>query len=180
MLNQEYVVLVNAQDEVLGLEEKLKAHELGLLHRAFSIFVFRRQFSTIEFLMQKRHKDKYHCGGLWTNTCCSHPRWGEDILEAGQRRLKEEMSITVPLRKIGSFQYRAEFDNGLIECELDHVLIGEFEETQTIHCNPLEVENSRWQSFPNLMDELALYKEHYTPWLKSALNIVQENLCLNY
>src|SRR5688500_14875256 len=112
---EEHVILVDKQDTMLGVEEKIKAHQLALLHRAFSVFVYRKQAGSIEFLLQQRHKNKYHSGGLWTNTCCSHPRVGESIVFAGERRLKEEMSVQVPLIPVGSFQYFTKFENGLTE-----------------------------------------------------------------
>jgi isopentenyl-diphosphate delta-isomerase len=112
------VILVNDRDEPIGLMEKLEAHQKGLLHRAFSIFIFN---SSGELLLQRRSLHKYHSGGLWTNTCCSHPSPAEDILAAAQRRLNEEMGFTAPLEKIFDFIYKAEFDNGLVEYEFDHV-----------------------------------------------------------
>src|SRR5262245_48260979 len=108
---QESVILVDEQDQILGTEEKIRAHELGLLHRAFSVFVYRKTKNDVELLLQQRHFEKYHCGGLWTNTCCSHPRLSETIVEAAERRLKEEMSLTLPLTPIGNFIYRAAFSN---------------------------------------------------------------------
>lgn len=117
------VILVNEQDEPVGTMEKIEAHQKGLLHRAFSVFVMNEQG---EMLLQQRALDKYHSGGLWTNTCCSHPLPGEDIPTAAHRRLQEEMGFDCPLQEIFSFTYRAEFDNGLTEHEFDHVLIGKY------------------------------------------------------
>jgi len=179
MLVEERVVLVDEYDQVLGTEEKIKAHELALLHRAFSVFIYRRSDSSIEFLLQQRHRDKYHCGGLWTNACCSHPRIDEEILSAGRRRLKEEMSIDLPLRKIGSFQYKAHFENGLTEHEFDHVLVGEYNSSQMITVNPAEVQAFRWISTESLLQELSSSTKHFTPWFKQALNLVLEDLCFN-
>jgi isopentenyl-diphosphate delta-isomerase type 1 len=178
-MNTEYVVLVNEQDEVLGTEEKITAHKLGLLHRAFSIFVYRYTGNVIEFLLQQRHQNKYHCGGLWTNTCCSHPRLGEDIISAGRRRLKEEMSIDIPLKQLRSFNYHINFDNGLSEHELDHVLIGKHDPSQVVILNPDEAQAFRWISREQLLEELCLHANSYTPWFKPALNIVLEDLCIN-
>lgn len=178
-MNMEHVVLVNEQDEELGVEEKLAAHKLGLLHRAFSVFVYRNTEGGIEFLLQQRHQNKYHCGGLWTNTCCSHPRQGEAVILAGQRRLKEEMSIDLILKNVGSFRYHAAFDNGLTEYELDHVLIGEYDPSQPVILNPSEAQAYRWVSCEQLLEELSLYTKNYTPWLKPALNLVLEGLCIN-
>ena len=109
MILEDHVVLVDENDQVLGIEEKIKAHELALLHRAFSVFIYRKQKDSIEFLLQQRHQNKYHCGGLWTNACCSHPRLNEDVLLAGQRRLNEEMSINIPLNFVDTFIYKAKF-----------------------------------------------------------------------
>src|SRR5687768_14206462 len=118
------VILVNEQDEPVGTMEKLEAHQKGLLHRAFSVFVVNKNG---EMLLQQRAQDKYHSGGLWTNTCCSHPLPGENVLDASHRRLMEEMGFDCPLREIFSFTYRAEFDNGLTEHEFDHVFFGEYD-----------------------------------------------------
>ena len=131
----EKVILVDENDNEVGLEEKLKAHKEGKLHRAFSIFVFN---SKNELLLQQRAKEKYHCGGLWTNTCCSHPRSGESIEEAAHRRLIEEMGFDCDLKEIFSFIYAANLDNGFQEHEYDHVLIG------------------RCDKFPNLNKEEAM------------------------
>lgn len=181
----EHVVLVNEKDETLGIEEKMKAHQAGLLHRAFSVFVFRKSrdpktIDQIEFLLQQRHQDKYHCGGLWTNTCCSHPRLNEDILLAGRRRLNEEMSLDLPLLSVGSFLYRSVFQNGLIEHEFDHVLIGEFKETMNIVLDPKEVESFAWHSYEFLQKDLTIHSEQYTPWFKPVLHLAWEGICRNY
>jgi isopentenyl-diphosphate Delta-isomerase len=130
----EQVILVNEQDEPLGLMEKMEAHEKGILHRAFSVFLFNDRH---QLLLQKRALTKYHSGGLWTNTCCSHPRENEEVLDAGNRRLREEMGIQSQLTNVFSFVYRAELDNNLIEHELDHVLVGTFNDTP--QPNPEEV-----------------------------------------
>lgn len=180
----EHVVLVDETDEILGIEEKMKAHQEGLLHRAFSVFIFRRgENSNIEFLLQQRHPDKYHCGGLWTNTCCSHPRLNEEVHLAGRRRLKEEMSLDLPLIPVGTFLYRAFFQNGLIEHELDHVLIGEFKHDSNysnIEFDPEEVANFSWKSLEDLEQELQIHPELYTPWFKPALKLAWEGICHNF
>jgi isopentenyl-diphosphate delta-isomerase type 1 len=172
----EYVVLVDEQDKEIGSEEKIRAHQLGLLHRAFSVFIYRKIGTEVEFLLQKRHFEKYHCGGLWTNTCCSHPRLNETVVMAAERRLKEEMSLTVPLKVIGSFIYRAPFDNGLIEHELDHVLWGESLGTEAVNYNPTEVEDCRWVTSNRLREDLLQEPKIYTPWLAPAFELVQEKL----
>ncbi len=177
---EEQVVLVNSKDEVVGTEEKLKAHELGLLHRAFSVFVYRYVDDKIEFLLQQRHQDKYHCGGLWTNTCCSHPRLTEDIISAGRRRLKEEMSLDVPLTRVGQFEYRTSFSNGLIEHELDHVMIGEYNPTQTIVLAPAEAQAYAWRSVEEIQHDLLLNPTKYTPWFQTAFDFALRELCFSF
>lgn len=179
MNSAEQVVLVNENDEVLGTEDKIRAHELALLHRAFSVFVYRKQNGMVEILLQQRHHNKYHCGGLWTNTCCSHPRLGEGIVEAGKRRLQEEMALNVPLRQVGSFQYKAKFPNGLTEHEFDHVLVGEYREEQPIVFDPTEVEAFRWIKTEDLIQALSDFPHQYTPWFKPALQFVLEDLACN-
>jgi isopentenyl-diphosphate delta-isomerase len=183
MMEKEKVVLVSPKDEPLGTEEKLKAHQLGLLHRAFSVFIYRtggeNRGEELEFLLQKRHNEKYHCGGLWTNTCCSHPRLNETVISAAERRLKEEMSLSISLHHAGSFIYRAAFENGLIEHEFDHVFLGEFKESdnpQTIKIDPKEVQEYRWLSLPLLENELSNYPETFTPWMRPAFAIAMEYL----
>ncbi len=174
-MTEDKVVLVNQQDEPLGTETKLKAHELGKLHRAFSVFIFYKDKGELKLLLQQRHPDKYHSGGLWTNTCCSHPRPEEDVLKGGERRLKEEMGITITLTQAGHFQYRAEFENGLIEHEYDHVLVG-VADSKSVDFNKTEVFATRWTSIPDLLEDLEKYPEKFTPWFKQALDIALESL----
>jgi len=173
----EMVVLVDAHDNQLGLEEKIRAHEQGLLHRAFSVFIFRNSGDTPELLLQQRNINKYHCGGLWTNTCCSHPRTGEEIVNAGERRLQEEMGFYAKLHHVGAFKYRAEFANGLIEHEFDHVLLGTYNGSE-LEFNPDEVQAYRWVSIADLKLNLAAEPENYTPWLAAALAIVENKWSL--
>lgn len=173
---EEYVILVNEQDEMIGLEEKMRAHELGLLHRAFSICVYRRTETGTEILLQQRAHEKYHCGGLWTNTCCSHPRENETVMEAANRRLYEEMSFNVPLTEIGTFLYKAAFDNGLTEHELDHVLIGEYANFHPIFFNKEEVASYQWIEINELLNELKTTPEKFTPWFKPALDLALARL----
>ncbi len=174
MTATEQVILVNENDEPQGTAEKLAAHQEGLCHRAFSVFIFRKQ-PQLEVLLQKRARHKYHSPGLWTNTCCSHPRPNEDILQAGQRRLKEEMGIETMLKWVGSFHYIAHFDNGLIENEVDHVLIGSAI-NPTFQINLEEVEDFRWVSPLELNREIALSPGKFTPWLKQAFDIAERSL----
>ena len=122
-MNREEVILVNEADEQIGVMEKMEAHEKGLLHRAFSVFIFNDKG---EMLLQQRALNKYHSGGLWTNACCSHPRPGEDTLQAAKRRLMEEMGIETSLTLKNSFTYKTAFENGLTEHEFDHIFIGTF------------------------------------------------------
>lgn len=171
----EHVILVDELDNPRGTEEKLVAHQLGHLHRAFSVFIFKKQEDKLLFLLQQRARDKYHSGGLWTNTCCSHPRPDESTKGAAERRLKEEMGITANLKPIGQFIYRAELDNNLVEHELDHVLIGEIDE-QEIPFNPAEVMAYRWVSLAELMTQLEQHPEQYTAWLKQVAKIVSNAL----
>lgn len=177
MATLEQVILVDPKDSVVGVEEKLKAHRLGLLHRAFSVFIYRETENGIEFLLQKRHPAKYHSGGLWANACCGHPRPQEEIAEGATRRLFEELSIKVPLKVLGSFIYRAEFENGLIEHELDYVLIGECEFGSSFSADPEEIAECRWLSVSALEEELNSFPHHFTPWFKPALTVVLEKTC---
>jgi len=169
------VILVDKDDKEIGVEEKIKAHQQALLHRAFSVFIYRKQNDNVELLLQQRHPQKYHCGGLWTNTCCSHPQPGETVLQASTRRLHEEMGIEAKLQEIGVFTYRAEFDNGLTEYEVDHVLIGELAQ-ENFAVNHAEIANYRWLSIKDLESALQQNPELYTPWLLQALSLVKRHL----
>ncbi len=173
MSQPEVVVLVDQFDNQVGTMDKMRAHSLGLLHRAFSVFILRKQDQQVEILLQQRNVDKYHCGGLWTNTCCSHPRIGEEIVAAGERRLQEEMGLQIPLQLIGNFTYRAEFANGLVEHEFDHVLVGMYDDSP-INFNPTEVQDFRWIKLADLETELEHNSQAYTPWLKGALKICKD------
>lgn len=158
---EEYVILVNEQDEPQGLMEKMEAHRKALLHRAFSVFVFNDKN---ELLLQQRAQHKYHSPLLWTNTCCSHQRDGENSIEAGLRRLEEEMGFSCNLEEIFSFVYKAPFDNGLTEHELDHVMIGKYNENPII--NPDEVESYKWCALDDVKQDMTLHPEKYTAWFK--------------
>jgi len=166
------VILVNEQDEEIGTAEKYLAHQRGLLHRAFSVFVFRYAAENQpELLLQQRAMSKYHSAGLWTNACCSHPQPGEDILLAAKRRLQEELGLNLPeLKALGRFHYTAHFENGLTENELDHVFIGYYQ-GEKIAPNPAEVENIRWVSPTVLKEELRLKSDQFTVWFEQALKI---------
>lgn len=167
----EHVILVDKNDNPIGQQEKQKAHELAQCHRAFSVFIYRLNAQNeIETLLQQRHFDKYHCGGLWTNTCCGHPRPGEVTIDAATRRLYEEMGIQSELKEVGVFHYIASFDNGLTENEVDHVFIGEMSE-ETIQPHPLEIHQYRWITLQDLEYELQKNAAQFTPWLLQALRI---------
>jgi isopentenyl-diphosphate delta-isomerase len=153
------VILVNSNDEEIGSMEKLEAHQKGILHRAFSVFIFNNKH---KLLLQKRALDKYHSGGLWTNTCCSHPSPGEEILAAAKRRLIEEMGICAPLEIISSFIYKAAFENGLIEHEFDHILIGRYNDE--VEINPMEVMDYKWISITDLNKEVSRHPDEFTIW----------------
>lgn len=165
----EFVVLVDEQDNAIGTMEKQQAHVEGVLHRAFSIFIFN---SEKKLLLQKRASSKYHCGGLWTNTCCSHPRENETVLDAANRRLEEEMGMFCNLQSIFSFVYKAEFENGLTEHEFDHVFFGESNSTPTINLE--EVEDFRYVGMEELQIEINENPAHFTPWFLIALDRVKE------
>lgn len=155
------VILVDTKDNQIGISEKLEAHKKGLLHRAFSIFLFN---DNNQLLLQKRAEDKYHSSELWTNTCCSHPAPGEFMVKHAQNRLNEEMGISTSLKHLFSFIYRAEFENGLIEHELDHVFIGYFN-TQPLP-NPMEVSDWKYATLNEIKDEIEQAPESYTYWFK--------------
>lgn len=158
---EEYVVLVNPENEVLGTMPKLEAHEKGVLHRAFSVFIFNENG---ELMLQQRAACKYHSPLLWTNTCCSHQRIDEDNISAGRRRLQEEMGFTADLTELFSFVYKAPFDNGLTEHELDFVLIGHFEDQPNI--NKEEVEHWKWITIEDLLQDIEKNPDDYTIWFK--------------
>ncbi|MEE9406589.1 MAG: isopentenyl-diphosphate Delta-isomerase [Polaribacter sp.] len=158
---EEQVVLVDENDNQIGLMPKMEAHEKAVLHRAFSVFVFNEKG---ELMLQQRAAHKYHSPLLWTNTCCSHQRDGESNVEAGKRRLHEEMGFTTELKEVFHFIYKAPFDNGLTEHELDHVLIGEFDELPSI--NEDEVAACKWMSLEEVKVDIENQPETYTEWFK--------------
>ncbi len=157
----EQVILVDEQDQPIGLMEKQAAHLEPHLHRAFSVFVFN---SKGELLLQQRAFLKYHSPGLWTNTCCSHPREGETVMEAATRRLKEEMGMKCELREVYTFIYKAPVGQGLTEHEFDHVLIGQTDETPCINSD--EVASWKYTSLDDLEKDIQLHPELYTEWFK--------------
>jgi isopentenyl-diphosphate delta-isomerase len=166
----EKVILVNEKDEQVGTEEKMKAHSNGgILHRAFSIFVFN---SRGELMLQRRALTKYHSKGLWTNTVCSHPREGESILDASHRRLMEEMGFDCPLAEKFSFTYHENAGSELTEWEYDHVLFGAYEAEPKP--NHEEVDAWKWVTLDELKKDVAEHPERYTAWLKIVLDRVIE------
>jgi len=160
-MKEEIVILVNEQDEQIGLMAKMEAHEKAVLHRAFSVFVFNKKN---ELLLQQRAADKYHSPLLWTNTCCSHQRDGESNINAGKRRLQEEMGFVCELKELTSFIYKAPFDNGLTEHELDHIMMGYYNDDPKI--NKEEVENFKWMTVAEVKDDILKQPSIYTEWFK--------------
>jgi isopentenyl-diphosphate Delta-isomerase len=165
LATEEFVILVDESDRQIGTTEKLQAHLEGKLHRAFSIFVVNGKG---ELLLQKRAKAKYHSGGLWTNTCCSHPRPDESMEAAVDRRLQEEMGFTCALKPLFSFVYRAELDRGLVEHEFDHVFGGRYEGSPKP--NPEEVEDWQWIELAALQIDIQQNPDRYTYWLRMCLD----------
>jgi isopentenyl-diphosphate delta-isomerase len=160
-MKEEEVILVDINDRPLGTMPKMEAHEKAVLHRAFSVFILNKKG---ELLLQQRAWKKYHSPGLWTNTCCSHQRMGESNLEAGHRRLQEEMGMHTDLRELFNFIYKAPFDNGLTEHELDHVLLG-YSDTDPV-INPEEVATFRWASLEAIAVDMTEQPQQYTEWFK--------------
>lgn len=156
---EEQVILVDAQDNPIGLMPKMEAHEKGVLHRAFSVFILN---TNNELMLQQRALHKYHSPGLWTNTCCSHQRDGESNIAAGKRRLQEEMGVETELHEITSFIYKASFDNGLTEHELDHIMIGHYDGLPNINLN--EVASWKWMPIEAVRDDINQHPEKYTAW----------------
>ncbi|MFT3795458.1 isopentenyl-diphosphate Delta-isomerase [Flavobacterium sp.] len=160
-MKEENVILVNEQDQPIGLMPKLEAHQKAVLHRAFSVFILNDQN---EIMLQQRAHQKYHSPLLWTNTCCSHQREGESNIEAGKRRLFEEMGFEAELTELFHFIYKAPFDNGLTEHELDHVMIGRYNGQPKI--NPDEVEAWKWMAIEDVQADMQNHPENYTVWFR--------------
>lgn len=158
---EEHVILVDQQDNPRGLMPKMEAHEKAELHRAFSVFIFNEKN---ELMLQQRAKHKYHSPLLWTNTCCSHQRDGESNVQAGKRRLFEEMGFVTEIKEVFSFIYKAPFDNGLTEHELDHVMVGYYNEDPII--NRDEVEAFKWMTLDDVKTDIENRPELYTAWFK--------------
>lgn len=162
-MKEQEVILVNEQDEEVGTAAKMEVHEKGLLHRAFSVFIFDIGG---RMLLQQRAPGKYHGAELWTNACCSHPMPGEDVEYAAHRRLKEELGFDCPLRRIFAFTYHAQVENGLTEHEYDHVFAGEYE--GAIHPDPNEVAGVKYASMEDIRKELEQTPERFTSWFRIA------------
>ncbi len=160
-MKEELVILVDENDNQIGLMPKMEAHENAVLHRAFSVFIFNEKN---ELMLQQRALHKYHSPGLWTNTCCSHQRDGESNLAAGKRRLFEEMGFVTELKETTSFIYKAPFENGLTEHEYDHILVGHFENDPEI--NKEEVAEWKWMDLELVKIDIQLAPESYTAWFK--------------
>ena len=167
------VILVNGQDEQTGVMEKMEAHQKGLLHRAFSIFIFN---SRGEMLLQQRASSKYHSPDLWTNACCSHPQPGESTEQAATRRLREELGFETKLSGIFSFTYRAVFENGLTEHEFDHVLIGTY--NGQVFPNVDEVKDYCFMKPEKIRESLSSHPHKYTEWFKIAFPKLEEYLAV--
>ena len=162
------VILVDSRDQPVGAMGKLEVHQKGLLHRAFSIFIFNAKG---EMLLQRRALGKYHSGGLWTNACCSHPTPGEETKRAAHRRLVEELGFDTPLEKIFDFVYKYEFENGLTEHEFDHVFAGYYNEE--VRPDPAEVMETSFRSVADIHHSLQTNPEQFTAWFKLALPKMQ-------
>ncbi len=166
----EKVILVNKKDKAIGVEEKMKAHLKGKLHRAFSIVIFNKKG---ELLIQKRAKTKQHSPGLWSNTCCSHPRPKESLKQAAKRRLKEEMGIRADLKRVFSFIYKAKLGN-LVEYEFDHIFLGRFDGKPKP--NKKEVEDWKWIELADLKAHLKKNPQKYTFWFKIILDRIEKEI----
>lgn len=160
------IILVDIFDNEVGHTDKADAHARGLLHRAFSVFVIHDG----QMLIQKRHRDKYHSGGLWTNACCSHPRRGESLEQAVARRMQEELGFDSEVRECFSFVYRHVFGDGVTEYEYDHVFLTDYD--GAISVNPLEADEIRWIGAEELARELVTQPERYTVWFQTAAPVI--------
>lgn len=174
-MENEKIILVNEHDDMVGVMDKMEAHKQGLLHRAFSVFIFN---SKGEMLLQQRALSKYHSGGLWTNACCSHPILGEKTKDAAIRRLNEELGFETPVEKVFDFVYKAEFDNGLTEHEFDHVFAGEYE--GQLNVNTEEVNDYCYKPIPEIKSMLQNHPKKFTVWFHLAFPKIEEWWTLRY
>ena len=172
------LILVDLNDNEIGCATKTEAHEKGLLHRAFSVFLYKKTGQKLYMLIHQRAEGKYHSSGLWTNSCCSHPRQGESINEAVHRRLREELGVSAQAKEIFSFVYYHRFTPKCTEYEFDHVLIGEFDSEVKDYCKS-EISDVRWISFDELKEGVKNSPEMYTPWfiiaLRKVINTIEES-----
>jgi len=168
------IILVDKNDNQIGTGEKMPVHIKGELHRAFSVFIFNNKN---ELMLQQRADEKYHCGGLWTNTCCSHPYPDEKTVDGAERRINEEMGFDCKLKEIFSFLYKTKFENGLTENEFDHVFVGDYNNDPVI--NLKEVKEWKWVSIENLENDIKDNPQNYTCWLKNCLGKVKKKIILN-
>lgn len=171
----EYIIAVDEFDKEMGSIEKMEAHHKGILHRAFSILVFN---SKNQLLLQKRSIKKYHSPGLWTNTCCSHPKFGEDLQEAIYRRIKEEMGFTCELKEIFSFVYKVEFEDNLFENEYDHVFIGKYD--GEVILNKEEADDFKWVDINYIVNDIKINPEEYTFWFKILISRIEDKDILRF
>jgi len=175
-MSRNLVVLVDTDDNVIGSEEKLLAHQKGLLHRAFSIFIARQRNGATEVLLQQRAWSKYHCGGLWSNSCCSHPQPEEELKQSALTRLNEELGFTLDdLTWVDSHTYRAQLSNELIEHELDHLFVA-WAEPDVSQYNPDEVEATSWLSLDEIDRQLLESPQNFTPWFAPTFNKIRLSL----
>jgi len=165
------LILVDENDRPTGTMEKMEVHQKALLHRAFSIFIFN---SKGDMLLHQRATNKYHSAGLWTNACCSHPLKGEETIEAAEKRLKEEMGFTVPLKKAFNFTYKATLENGMTEHEYDHVFIGTYD--GYIQPDEDEVKDFCFVNMDEIRSSIQSHPQKYTAWFKIAFPKVEEYL----
>jgi isopentenyl-diphosphate delta-isomerase len=170
-MKEEEVILVNQENEQIGTMPKMEAHEKAILHRAFSVFIIN---DAGEIMLQQRSASKYHSPLLWTNTCCSHQRVGESNIEAGKRRLQEEMGLQAELKELFSFIYKAPFDNGLTEHEFDHVMLGTYNAEPKINAD--EVEAWKWMSPELIKKDISIHPKEYTAWFKIIFDKFYEHL----
>ena len=171
-MNNDQIILVDANDQQIDTCDKYTAHKEGLLHRAFSIFLCRFHNNCWETLLQQRHAQKYHSANLWSNSCCSHPQPHENILQAANRRLKQELNTTANLKEIGHIIYREEFSNHLVEHEYDHILLG-IDFSNPISFNPHEISYIKWVSIDELNQQIIEKPDHFTAWLLPTLQKIE-------
>ena len=168
---EEYVILVDKDDNAKGQVEKMFAHKQVMLHRAFSVFIYRiNESQEVEILLQKRSNEKYHSKGLWTNSCCGHPRPGEKNIDAAKRRLFEEVGINNNLTYVDKFWYTAPLEDGLSENEIDHVFIGKWE-NEPLNPTPAEISECIWRTIDEIKKAFKANPKNFTTWFGKALNV---------